>query len=126
MTRRELGVTSAALRDLRQELAIEKGKRIAPPVAAVPVKPPVAVTPRPKPRPVARINTTVRAVRGELASIGVGSESGVTEGMKLVISRGSDYVATLVISQVEKRQAAGELVDIKLPTKSGDTVSNVP
>ena len=123
-----MSVTSAALRDLRQELAIEKGKRIAPPVPAVPARPPVATTPAPKPRPkpVARINTTLRAVRGDLASIAVGSEAGVTAGMKLIVSRGNDYVATLVISQIEKRQAAGELVDTKLPAKSGDTVSNVP
>ena len=125
MTRRELAAKAAALADVRQELAIEKGKRIAPPVAA---KPPVVVTPRPRPRPkpTVKINTTIRAVSGDLASVAVGSDAGVAEGMKLIVSRGSDYVATLVISQVEKRQAAGELVDVKMPVKSGDTVSSTP
>jgi len=127
MTRRELATTTAALADARQELAIEKGKRIAPPVTVKPAKP-VVTTPRPRPRPKpkVRINTTIRAVRDDLASIAVGSESGVADGMRLIVSRGSDYVATLVISQVEKRQAAGELVDVKMPVKPGDEVNSTP
>lgn len=130
-TRRDLAIANAALSDARQELAIEKGKRIAPAnttTSSKPVEPKVTtvVTPKVKPKVEAQINTTVRAVRGELASIGVGSADGVTAGMKLVISRGDDYVATLVISQVEKGQAAGELVNIKTKPRSGDRVGNMP
>lgn len=136
-SRRELAIATATLRDVRQELAIEKGKRIAgagpvnttnPPNTGVVAKPKPKPIPKPKPKPVPepKIATTVRAVSGDLASIGIGSTSGVREGMKLLITRGADYVATLVITEVEKRQAAGALVDIKLPARSGDTVSNMP
>jgi len=125
-SRRELAVATAALRDVRQELAIEKGKRIAPATSARP-KPPAggtSTTTRRKDEP--RISTRIRAVSGDLASIDVGSTGGVTVGMKLLVSRGADYVATLVISQVEKRQAAGTLVDIRTPPRAGDTIGNMP
>ena len=123
-TRRELAVATASLRDVRQELAIEKGKRIAPATATKPPPKRTDGTKPPKAEP--KIATRVRAVSGELASIEVGSTAGVTVGMKLLVSRGADYVATLVISQVEKRQAAGELIDVRSPARAGDSVSNMP
>jgi len=127
--RRDLAIANTALSDVRQELAIEKGKHVAPvkttdttPIKPIAPKVTTVVTPKTE----ATINTTVRTVRGELASIGIGSADGVTAGMKLLISRGNDYVATLVISQVEKGQAAGELVNIKTKPRSGDRVGNMP
>lgn len=127
-TRRELAMKTTALSDMRQELAIEKGKRIAPAAGLLRTTPRrttggAADPPRAGER---TITAKVRAVSGDLASIDVGTEAGVTSGMKLLISRGEDYVATLVISQVEKRQAAGELVDVKVTPRSGDAVGNMP
>lgn len=120
--RRDLAVKTKALNDLRQDLAIEKGKRIAP--AAI--GPATTIVDPTKRAPEPKIATKIRAVSGNLASIDVGADAGVKAGMKLLITRGNDYVATLVISQVEKSQAAGELVDVKVTPKSGDTVGNMP
>lgn len=130
--RRELAVAKAALRDIRQELAIEKGKHITgtPATNTTPKpKPVVSVItpkPKPKPKPALKIATSIRAVSDNLASVNVGSSVGVEVGMKLLITRGPDYVATLVISDVTKSQAAGSLVDVKIPPRAGDTVTNMP
>jgi len=131
-TRKELVMMKAALSEAQQQLAIEKGKHVAPVTVTTDTTPPKPVTPKvptgvkPKPKPEATINTTVRAVKGDLASIGLGAADGITDGMKLVITRGNDYLATLVIIQIEKNQAAGKLINIKAAPRPGDRVGNMP
>lgn len=52
----------------------------------------------------------VKAVQGNLATVDVGSGSGVKAGMILVVSRGSDYVCDLVVtSEVSPTEAVGEI-----------------
>lgn len=126
--RRELAAATTALDDVRQELAIEKGKRIVPATTTGggTKRPPVEIGEPIIPKPKLKIATKIRTVSGQVASIGVGSDAGLRTGMKLLISRGNDYVATLVLTMVERRQAAGNLVDVRIPPKSGDTVGNMP
>ncbi len=126
--RRELTTTTMALKDVRQELAIEKGKRIVPATTTGGgTKRPPAGTGEPTiPKPKLKIAAKIRTVSGRVASIGIGSDAGLSTGMKLLISRGNDYVATLVLTMVERRQAAGNLVDVRMTPRSGDTVGNMP
>ncbi|MCJ7544851.1 MAG: hypothetical protein MUP47_09885 [Phycisphaerae bacterium] len=70
------------------------------------------------------INGTVTGVRGDLASINVGSAKGVKPGMQLVIYRGSEYVAKLRVDQVDVGQSAGIISDKRLDPLQGDKVTD--
>jgi hypothetical protein len=70
------------------------------------------------------INGTVTGVRGELASINVGSAKGVKPGMQLIIYRGSEYVAKLRVDQVDVGQSAGIVSDKRLDPLQGDKVTD--
>lgn len=70
------------------------------------------------------INGTVTSVRGELASINVGSAKGVKPGMQLIIYRGSEYVAKLRVDQVDVGQSAGIISEKRLDPLQGDKVTD--
>jgi small-conductance mechanosensitive channel len=70
------------------------------------------------------ISGTVTSVRGELASINVGSAKGVKPGMQLIIYRGSEYVAKLRVDQVDVGQSAGIISDKRLDPLQGDKVTD--
>ena len=69
-----------------------------------------------------RISGTVTAVKGELASINVGSAKGVKAGMQLVIYRGANYVAKLRVDEVDVGAAAGMILDKVMDPIQGDKV----
>jgi hypothetical protein len=49
-------------------------------------------------------------VQGNLATVDVGSSSGVREGMTMVVTRDGEYVCDLVItSEVSPNEAVGEV-----------------
>lgn len=60
--------------------------------------------------PRAPIRGQVKQVQGNLATVDVGSSSGVREGMVMVVMRGNDYVGDLVITpEVQPTEAVGEV-----------------
>jgi uncharacterized protein (DUF3084 family) len=71
-----------------------------------------------------RISGTVTAVKGELASINVGSAKGVKQGMQLIIYRGANYVAKLRVEQVDVGASAGMILDKALDPAQGDKVAD--
>ncbi len=99
------------LRQLEQQYGVPTAARTPPPSGAVG-------------RSDVPINGTVTGVRGELASINVGSAKGVKPGMQLIIYRGSDYVAKLRIEQVDVGQSAGVISDKQLDPVQGDKVTD--
>jgi predicted RNase H-like nuclease (RuvC/YqgF family) len=74
--------------------------------------------------PTGDITGTVTAVKGDLASINVGSAQGVQKGMKLVIYRGNKWVAHLRVEEVDVSQAAGIVMDKQLDPAQGDKVAS--
>ncbi|MDY6913685.1 MAG: hypothetical protein SVT52_04420 [Planctomycetota bacterium] len=70
-----------------------------------------------------KISGTVTAVRGDLASVNVGSAKGLKTGMKLIVYRGAEFVAHLRIQEVDTNQAAGIVLDKRLAVKQGDKVA---
>ncbi len=58
-----------------------------------------------------KINGTVTTIRGDLAGINIGSAKGVKSGMKLVIYRGSQFVAHLRVQEVGLDESAGTVFD---------------
>lgn len=78
-------------------------------------------------RPVAttgvKIDGTVTAVKGDLASLGVGSASGVKKDMEFIIYRGADFVAHLRIADVDVANSTGIILDRKRDPRVGDKAS---
>lgn len=72
----------------------------------------------------AKIDATVDAVRDGLASLNVGSASGVRMGMEFIIYRGEDFVAHLRIADVGVANSTGIILeDRKREPKVGDKAS---
>jgi chromosome segregation ATPase len=71
-----------------------------------------------------KITGQVTAVRDDLASVNVGSSSGVKKGMRLIVYRGEAFVGYLDVEVVESRKAAGYLRTTKLIPQAGDKVTN--
>lgn len=71
---------------------------------------------------VPELSGTILAVREGVASINVGSARGVTRGMRLVIHRGNKLVGYLRIENVSAQDAAGVIIESKLPVARGDKV----
>ena len=71
-----------------------------------------------------KIAGTLTAVRGELASINIGTAHGVTRGLKLYIYRDASFVGYLRIDEVDEGEAAGTIVDKQLDPLVGDKVTN--
>ena len=70
-----------------------------------------------------KIEGTITTVRGDLAGINIGSAKGVTSGMKLIIYRGSQFVAHLRVQEVGIDEAAGTIFDKRLAPLKGDKVT---
>ena len=68
----------------------------------------------------AKIDATITAVRGDLASLGVGSASGVKKDMEFIIYRGENFVAHLRIADVGVASSTGIILDRKREPKVGD------
>lgn len=67
---------------------------------------------------------TVEAVRGNYASINIGSAKGIKRNMKLIIYRGSQFIGWLRIDEVDVDQAAGIIVNPMQDPRQGDKVTN--
>jgi hypothetical protein len=74
--------------------------------------------------PQGTVTGTVSAVRGEHASINVGSAQGVARGQKYYIYRNASFVGYLRIDEVDEGEAAGTVVDKQLDPVIGDKVTN--
>lgn len=67
---------------------------------------------------------SITAVRGDLASLSVGSASGVKKDMEFTIYRGGEFVALLHIAGVGVDNSTGVIADRMREPKIGDKVSN--
>lgn len=75
------------------------------------------------PLSVDRIEGTVDAVRGDIASINIGSAKGIKRGMRLYVFRGTEFVAFLRIDEVRLDEAAGMILDRRLDPMPNDKVA---
>jgi len=73
--------------------------------------------------PAPSITGTVDSVRGDLVGINIGAAKGIKPGMKLIVFRGTNFVAHLRIQEVDVNQAAGVLADKQLDPMPGDKVT---
>ena len=71
------------------------------------------------------ITGTVIAVKGNLASVNVGSIKGIKSGMEMMIYRGGEFVAYLQIQDVDTNQSAGIVVKKRLDPMVGDKVETI-
>lgn len=72
------------------------------------------------PVPGAKVEGSVTAVKTDIASLNVGSASGVKKGMEFIIYRGTDFVAHLQIEFVDTATCSGIIVDAQRDVKAGD------
>ncbi len=70
------------------------------------------------------IEGTIDSVRGDIASINIGSAHGVKRNMKLVIYRGAQLVGWLRVEDVDISQAAGIIVNKVLDPMQNDKVTD--
>jgi len=110
--REEIAVREARIGQLEEQLAAGGISAKDSEAAAAPVAPDTAISGR------------IDIVREDLAQINVGSAKGVKPGMKLIISRGDQFVGYLRISEVDINSAAGFIVDKRLDPMKGDRVSS--
>jgi len=73
--------------------------------------------------PAETIVATLTDVKGDYASINVGSAKGIKRGMKLIVFRGGEFVSKLRIDMVDPGQAAGVIIDRRLDPVQGDKVT---
>ena len=78
---------------------------------------PVAKTP---PVTGPKVEASITAVRGDIASLNVGSASAVKKGLEFIIYRGSEFVAHLQIEFVDTTTCSGIIVDAQRDVKVGD------
>jgi chromosome segregation ATPase len=74
--------------------------------------------------PSAKVSGVISSVRGELASINIGSAQGVTRGAKLYIYRNASFVGYLRVDEVDEGESAGTIVDKQLDPVVGDKVTS--
>ncbi len=74
--------------------------------------------------PEQKITGTVTSVKDGIASIDVGSASGITKGERFVIYREDSFVGYLDIAVVRATESAGHVVKAKLQPQIGDRVTN--
>ena len=67
-----------------------------------------------------KIEATVTAVKGDIASLNVGSASGVKKGMEFIIYRDAKFVANLRIAEVGVSSCAGFIEDAQRPVMVND------
>lgn len=70
-----------------------------------------------------KITGTITAIKGDYASINIGSAKGVQQGMRLVIYRGAQLVGFLRVEEVDIAQAAGIVIERQLDPMQGDKVT---
>jgi signal transduction histidine kinase len=70
--------------------------------------------------PAPKITATITAVKDDLASLNVGSASGVKKGMEFIIYRNGDFVANLQIAHVEASSSAGIIIQPQRQVQQGD------
>ena len=71
----------------------------------------------------AKIAGRILAIRNNIAGINVGSAHGVKKSMRMVITRGAQFIGYLDIETVEPGDSAGIVTDKKLEPQVGDQVS---
>ena len=67
-----------------------------------------------------KIDATITAVRNDVASLNVGSASGVQKGMEFIIYRGANFVGHLRVAEVDAASCAGVIVNPIREVKQGD------
>lgn len=70
-----------------------------------------------------KITGTISAIKGDYASINLGSAKGIQPGMRLIVYRGADLVGFLRVDEVDISQAAGIIVERRLDPMQGDKVT---
>ncbi len=70
-----------------------------------------------------KIDATITAVKNDLASLNIGSASGVEKDMEFIIYRGENFVAHLRIADVGVADSTGIILDRKQEPKVGDKAS---
>lgn len=75
--------------------------------------------------PTERVTGTITAIKDNLASVNIGSNSGLKKGMKLIIYRGDNFVGRLKLVNVDVNEAAGILIEEgnRLAPMKGDKVT---
>jgi hypothetical protein len=71
------------------------------------------------------VRTRVTEVRGDLATLDAGAETGVTEGMRFNIFRGSIYLSEGVVITTEAKKCVVRLQIRKGEVRKGDRASNM-
>jgi len=72
------------------------------------------------------ITGRITAIYQDVAQINIGSAQGIQRNMKLMVYRGGDFVAHLIIDDVEVGEAAGIIVNKRLEPMQGDMVVTLP
>ena len=106
----QLAEREGEIKDLRLEY--QRLKQVAATVVAK--KPPV-IGPK--------VEGSVTAVRSDIASLNVGSASGVKKGMEFILYRETEFVAHLQIEYVDTTTCSGIIVDAQRDVKVGDKAS---
>ena len=70
----------------------------------------------------ANVIGTVTAVKGDIASINVGSAKGVKRGMVAIVSRGAKFICEIQIEEVDINQSAGIITKRSQDPAMGDKV----
>jgi predicted RNase H-like nuclease (RuvC/YqgF family) len=71
-----------------------------------------------------RYTGSVTSVKGELASINIGTSNGVKKGDKLFVYRGGKFLAYLKVEEVDANNSAGVVTDRQGEIAQGDKVTN--
>lgn len=67
--------------------------------------------------------TTVQGdARNQFVQVDLGSNDGIQQGNRLMVARGRDFVATVVIEQVNPDASAGRVILSQQPVQQGDSV----
>lgn len=69
------------------------------------------------------INGLVSELDGSLATLSVGTADGVEKGMVFHITRGSEFLCDVVVTDVDVNKCAGTLEMIQQRPKIGDTAA---
>lgn len=68
------------------------------------------------------VHGRIKNVTEDLATISVGEDDGVAKGMKFLVYRGDQLLATFIADQVQPDETAGRLVNVQAEVKGGDNV----
>jgi len=123
--KRSLMEQKAQLQD-KIDMMLNPGRRTAKTSSLIPKK----TTTEPAPAAVANtdgpIQGTITAVdlKNSMASVSVGKNDGVKEGMKLHVVRGDDFICDINIIDVEAGEAIGVLELVQKQPQVGDVVTN--